>query len=516
MSSGQTIFEEECLRCARRSNAYSDAFKEAFCASDNALVLFSQNTKILDINPAMAKFCQFPAHKLTGQSFEALFPKVSDYRDILAPETLTAHWPLFSLATQMQTRQKGCIPVNIAICPTPGDQGQAPVFQAQLTPAHQGEATCQTADRLKSIGTLAGGIAHNFNNILTGIYGNITLAKMALKGQANTRHHLKKAEESMEEAVKLTRQLLTFAKGGEPIKQTFDPGPLLSEAVSFNLSGSRLKPNLNIPQGLWPIHGDQDQLSQVITNIVINARQATPQGGTLQVEAENTTLLKDNLLTIAKGTYLKIRLRDNGKGIARQDLDRIFDPYFSTRPNGSGMGLAICDSIITRHKGHICVTSQLGSGTAVTLYLPAVPDNPPKENTMISEPSQSTPRANILVMDDEEHIRTITQKMLEKFGHTVTMTCDGEQAVAAYAQAMEAGHRFHVVIMDLTIPGGMGGQEASRIILDMDPEANIVVSSGYSNDKIMSDYKAYGLKGIIPKPFRLADLKTTIENLIAQ
>ncbi len=637
MSSDQTLFEEECFRCAKGSQAY----KEAFCTSENALMLLSQSTKILDINPAMAEICQFSRHQLQDQSFETLFPKTSDYHNLLSQRTLSAHRPLFIFATVMKPRHKEYIPVSIAVSPVTGDRTEPAIFQAHISPHEtlhgmngaqgssltvfhgprmavarsglwpmgtymetdpvmtqllgytpkelgamnildliedvekktalaeavgkdktvkepalvlrhkeghavqvsyaarpviqsetgkpaidevlieapatgQTEAACRTADRLRSIGALAGGIAHNFNNILTGIYGNLTLARMELDGHPNTRHHLEKAENSMEEMVKLTRQLLTFAKGGDPVKQTFDPAPMLKESVTFNLSGAKLKPVINIREGLWQIHGDRDQISQVLTNIVINARQATTRGGTLTVEAENTTLLKDNLLTIARGAYVKICLKDNGTGIAQHDLDRIFDPYFTTRPDGSGMGLAICYSIITKHKGHISVTSQLGSGTAVTLYLPAVPDNPPKEETMISQPSKSPQQASILVMDDEEHIRTITRKMLEKFGHTVTMAEDGEQAVDAYAKAMEAGTPFHVVIMDLTIPGGMGGKEASRIILDMDPEASIVVSSGYSNDKIMSDYKAYGLKGIIPKPFRLADLKTTVENLISQ
>ncbi|MEH0022727.1 MAG: ATP-binding protein [Desulfobacter sp.] len=377
------------------------------------------------------------------------------------------------------------------------------------------DATCRISDRLRSIGALAGGIAHNFNNIMTGIYGNITLARMELPETSSAASHLQKAEDSMEEAVKLTRQLLTFAKGGDPIKETFDPGALIKDTAAFNLSGSPVRLDIDMPATLWAIHADKDQIGQVISNIVINARQAMKDSGVLSIHIENTTLLKDNLLTIGRGAYLKIVFKDQGTGIHQTNLDRIFDPYFTTKTDGKGMGLSICYSIVNKHKGHISAVSQLGTGTIVTVYLPAVLPESPKEDDVTTPDSTPKPQARILVMDDEDHIRNITKKMLEKFGYTVDMTMDGKAAVEQYKKAAGQGTPYDLVIMDLTIPGGMGGKEASREILDMDPDAKIAVSSGYSNDPVMADHKAYGLKGIIPKPYRLTELKETIQNLLA-
>ncbi len=516
MSNRQTIFQEECIRCSQNA----DTYKSAFYSSGDALHLLSREKTILDANAPLARLSKYDRQELVSMPFDALFPNLSDHKDLLSPKRLTRDCPLFTFKTRLQTKNRLDIPVEIAVSPVPGSGRNGPVFQAHISdissPRRTEDLTLDRAsDRLRSIGALAGGIAHNFNNIMTGLYGNITLAKMELSDETDAIAHLEKAENSMEEAVKLTRQLLTFAKGGEPIKETFNLAALIRDTATFNLSGSPVRLDIDPSPPLWAIRADKDQIGQVFANIVINARQAMKKGGTLTIDTENTTLLKDNLLTIARGAYLKVVFKDTGKGIHQTDLDRIFDPYFTTKPDGKGMGLSICYSIINKHKGHISVVSQLGTGTIATVYLPAEQPEIPKEVTMTEDNLRSDLTARILVMDDEEHIRSITQKMLEKFGYTVVLTIDGEEAVEEYRNAVEQGTPYNLVIMDLTIPGGMGGKEASTIILDMDPSARIVVSSGYSNDPVMADYKAYGLKGIIPKPYRLAELKETIQNLIA-
>jgi PAS domain S-box-containing protein len=521
MSNRQTIFQEECTRCSQNT----DTYKSAFYSSGDALHLLSREKKILDANAPLARLSKYDRQELLSMPFDTLFPNLSDHKDLLSPKRLTRNCPLFTFKTRLQTKNALDIPVEIAVSPVPDSCRKGPVFQAHISDISKSRRTeddtrDRTSDRLRSIGALAGGIAHNFNNIMTGLYGNITLAKMELTNETEAISHLEKAENSMKEAVKLTRQLLTFAKGGEPIKETFDPTDLIQDTAAFNLSGSSVRLDIDMPSPLWPVHADKEQIGQVIANIVTNARESMKTGGTLTISPENTTLLKDNLLTIARGAYLKLVFKDLGKGIHQRDLDRVFDPYFTTKPDGKGMGLSICYSIVKKHQGHVSVVSQLGTGTIVTVYLPAEPPEPPKEATMTTDDSisdDSTPekRARILVMDDEEHIRSITRKMLEKFGYTVILATDGEEAVEAYGKSVEEGTPYDLVIMDLTIPGGMGGKEASTEILTMDPSARIVVSSGYSNDPVMADYKAYGLKGIIPKPYRLAELKETIQNLIA-
>ncbi|MCG8633870.1 MAG: response regulator [Desulfobacterales bacterium] len=515
MSNRQIIFQKECIRCSQNT----DTYKSAFYSSGDALQLLSREKTILDANAPFARLSKYERQELVSMPFDTLFPNLSDHEELLSPKRLTRDCPLFTFKTRLQTKNRLNIPVEIAVSPVPDSCRNGPVFQAHISDISKSRteeyATDSTSDRLRSIGALAGGIAHNFNNIMTGLYGNITLAKMELSEETEAIAHLEKAENSMEEAVKLTRQLLTFAKGGEPIKETFDPSELIQGTAAFNLSGSPVRLDIDIHAPLWSIHADKEQIGQVVANIVTNARESMKKGGALTIELENTTLLKDNLLTIARGAYLKLVFRDKGDGIHQTDLDRIFDPYFTTKPDGKGMGLSICYSIVNKHKGHISVVSQLGTGTVVTIYLPAEPPETPEEVTMTTDNSTSENKARILVMDDEEHIRSITRKMLEKFGYTVVLTSDGEEAVEEYGRAAEQGNPYNLVIMDLTIPGGMGGKEASTEILAMDPSARIVVSSGYSNDPVMADYKAYGLKGIIPKPYRLTELQETIRNLIA-
>ncbi|MCP3872077.1 MAG: PAS domain S-box protein [Desulfobacteraceae bacterium] len=388
-----------------------------------------------------------------------------------------------------------------------------------ITARKKNEDEIQRTERLDSIGALAGGIAHHFNNIMTGLYGNISLAKTELsQNEEAAAHYLENAEECMQEGIQLTKQLLTFAKGGDPIKEVIDIMTYVKDAAMFNLSGSTIKLNFSSQKDLWPIRVDRAQINQVFSNIVTNARQAMPDGGQLKIHVEKSDLLKDNLLTIFKGKYIKVTITDNGPGIHQKDLERIFDPYFTTHKNGSGMGLSICYSIVKKHEGHISVSSQLGRGTTITIYLPAILPKKTKEVKM--QPANPTLPSNekfrILVMDDEDHIRKISKRMLEKFGYIVELAIDGEDAIARYKKLSKNNTPAHLVIMDLTIPGGMGGKEASKIILDLDPKAKIVVSSGYSNDPIMASYKDFGLKGIIPKPYRMDELKSAVKKAIEQ
>ncbi len=529
MSNLQYVFQKECIRCGSKA----DTFKSAFGESRDALILFSPGKEILDATPPLARMSQYSIQDLISMPFETLFPRRNDYQDLLTTGRLTGDCPLFVFESLMKTQSMGTIPVEIAISPEAGTGDNRPVFQASIRDISHTYKVLQNRknsldkengdkrqkeDKLQSIGALAAGIAHNFNNIMTGVYGNIALARLELEDSSPVIAYLKRAESSMEEAVKLTRQLLTFAKGGTPVKETVEISSHAHDIADFNLSGSNVRLDMKAPGDLWPIHADKDQIGQVIADLVINARQSMETGGTLRIEMENTTLLKDNLLTIARGNYIKFTLTDQGRGIPQKDLERIFDPYFTTKENSSGMGLSICYSIIKKHKGHISVFSQMGTGTSITLYLPAV--SPAFSAKDIKENPMNTPspncQAKILVMDDEEHIRSITQKMLEKFGYTVELTQNGEEAIAEYCKAAEQGTPFSLVIMDLTIPGGMGGKEASKKILELDPQAKVVISSGYSNDPVMADYQAYGLKGIIPKPFRLNELKETIETLLSE
>jgi len=365
------------------------------------------------------------------------------------------------------------------------------------------EEEIQKASTLESIGILAGGIAHDFNNILTAILGNISLARLELShGIASAR--LEEAEKASVRARSLTQQLLTFSKGGAPIRNPASAEELIRETAGFSLRGSNVRCDFDIPADLWSVIVDEGQVSQVIGNIIINADQAMPSGGIVEVRAENAAVGAGEEPPLRAGDYVRISIRDHGVGIPRENLARIFNPFFTTREKGTGLGLTTAYSIIKRHEGTIRVESEVGAGTTISIYLPASRKEPLKKYG--GEGPLLPGRGRILVMDDEEVLRDVALDILDAMGYKGTAVKDGAEALAEYRAAMEAGRPFDVVIMDLTVPGGMGGREAVGKLLEIDPAAKVVVSSGYSNDPVMSDYRRYGFRGVIAKPYRIRDL----------
>ena len=373
------------------------------------------------------------------------------------------------------------------------------------------EEELQKIDKLKSVGTLAGGIAHDFNNVLSGIYGNISLAKLKLSQNKSGIEFIEKAEQSMERAVHLTRQLLTFSKGGSPVKEDISINKLITEIVTFDLSGSNVKPIFEQTDNLWHAEVDKGQIEQVFSNLTINANQATPNGGHLYITMENITIAENNIVNLKKGKYIKIIFQDEGIGISKENLTKIFDPYFTTKQAGSGLGLATTYSIIKKHNGHIDISSKLGTGTTFTIYLPAtkIQNNENKIATKTAS-AITNKSAKILVMDDEEIICTIVSEMAETIGFPTETTLNGEEAIKKYQKSLDNKTPFDLIIMDLTIPGGMGGKEAVKHILKINPKAKVIVTSGYSGDPIMANYKDYGFKGIITKPYTIDKLKNTL------
>ena len=309
--------------------------------------------------------------------------------------------------------------------------------------------------KMESVGVLAGGIAHDFNNLLTGILGNISLAKMLLGGaEARVVARLTEAEHACQRATALTQQLLTFARGGAPIRHTVALHDVLHESVTSALHGTTVRSDMSLPATLWPVDGDEGQLSQVLHNIVLNAVQAMPQGGTVQVRAENVAWTTSLALPLQEGRYIKITVRDHGGGIPAAVLPNIFDPYFTTKPSGRGLGLATAYAIVTKHDGHLTVESEEGVGTTFSLYLPAAQQ--PLAAVPVAEAVPLGGSGRILVMDDDVVIRDLLREMLTSMGYTVAAACDGTEALALFQRAQAEGHPFHAVILDNTIPGGMG------------------------------------------------------------
>ncbi len=364
--------------------------------------------------------------------------------------------------------------------------------------------------KLESVGILAGGIAHDFNNILSAILGNIELASHLVGEYHKVSPLLNNAQKASSRAAKLTQQLLTFAKGGEPVKETTSLPQLIRDSADFVLRGSSVSCSYDFPADLLRVEADTGQLSQVIQNIVINARQAMPEGGNIQISCSNVPdHAADTIVCSHTGSFVKIIIRDTGAGIPDTIVDKIFDPYFSTKQLGNGLGLAICHSIISKHGGHISVRSTPGKGTIFTIFLPASDGT----GTCCGEDrksSRSSQSARIMVMDDDTMLRDITRSQLVHLGHSVVVVPDGDSAIAHYKKLLKTGQEIDIIIMDLTIPGGMGGKEAVRHILNINPDAKVIVTSGYSNDPVLADYKQFGFSASISKPFDLQQLEKTI------
>ncbi|RQW83051.1 MAG: response regulator [Geobacter sp.] len=394
--------------------------------------------------------------------------------------------------------------------------GAVLVFR-DITEKRKMEEELLKAQKLESIGILAGGIAHDFNNLLTAILGNISLSKMYVSVGDKIHQKLCDAEKASLRARDLTQQLLTFSRGGAPVKKISSIAEIIRDSTAFSLSGSKVTCTFTIPDDLWLVEVDEGQISQVINNIILNAEQAMPAGGVIEVACRNVQVGADDNLPFQDGRYILVTISDQGEGIPEEALPRIFDPYFTTKDLGKGLGLSTVYSIVQNHNGHISVSSKPGVGTTFFVYLPAT--NSPEYISSTEEITANlveaqTVKGKVLVMDDEENIREVVAEMLRFIGYDVTLSRNGEEAVSLYTQALESNEPFAAVLMGLTIPGGMGGGEVIRILREIDPEVKGIVSSGYSNDPIMSDYKRFGFQGIIMKPYKLGQIRDVLERVL--
>ncbi|MCD6534833.1 MAG: PAS domain S-box protein [Deltaproteobacteria bacterium] len=367
--------------------------------------------------------------------------------------------------------------------------------------------------KLESVGRLAGGIAHDFNNLLTGIMGNIEVAVMRLDSQPEKAYvNLEKALKASRRAADLTQKLLTFAKGGEPIKEMAEIGEIIKDSAEFSLLGSKIALSLEIPENLWAAEVDSGQISQVIQNLVINAVHAMPKGGTISISGENVDLgsAQTASLPIKPGSYVKISVRDQGCGISKELQEKIFDPFFTTKKEGSGLGLSVIHSIVNKHDGYIGVQSEPGCFTEFTFYLPSLGVVFISQAKAVPESVLPISASRILVMDDEEVVRETITEILTTFGYEVEVVSDGQQALEKYRE-----QEFALVIMDLTIPGGLGGRETIKLLKEFDPQVKAVVSSGYANDPVVAEYEKYGFCGFLNKPYIIEDLLQLLKKVLA-
>ncbi len=391
----------------------------------------------------------------------------------------------------------------------------------------QMESQLQQAQKMESIGTLAGGIAHDFNNLLYVVMGNISLAQDDLNLEIETSENLKEAEKACIMAKELTARLITFSKGGDPVKKRMPINGLLKDMVVSVLSGSKIKPNFFIADAIRTVNIDEGQIKQVVRNIVVNAKEAMDDNGQLTVSCENVDIAEEGYLTLSQGEYIKISFKDQGCGILKENFERIFDPYFSTKDmgvdKGQGLGLTVSYSIIQKHGGLIHVDSEPQTGSTFSVYLPAFFfKNPELQNLGKKHTAQKSVRkpavgtGKILLMDDEEPIRTFLGKVINRLGYDVITCIEGKEAVEIYTNAMESKEPFDVVILDLTNKIGMGGQETMKRLLELDSDVKGIIITGYSDDPVVANFRDYGFSGFIIKPATRDELSKVINEVLSK
>ncbi|MBV5305771.1 MAG: PAS domain S-box protein [Desulfobulbaceae bacterium] len=493
----------------------------------DAVITTDTEGKVVLINSAAQELTGWTNEEAQGQEVTAIFALIDEKTDSPIPSpvhtVLKTGRPITLVGDTALVARNGAIRSIADSCSPILDWdsnmiGVVIVFR-DITHEKRIENELFKVMKLESVGVLAGGIAHDFNNILAAILGNIEVAAFRIAGKdEGTSVLLADAQKAVMRASYLTKQLLTFSKGGNPVKDSASLPAIIQDSADFVLHGSRVGCEYHFPEDLWKAEVDVGQISQVIQNIIINAKHAMPEGGRIIIAGSNISdPASEPLLKSDEGSYVRITIQDSGCGIPQHIIDRIFDPYFTTKETGNGLGLAICHSIIRKHNGYLLVQSEPDQGTTFTIYLPvhSMQDGP--SGTMLARlpsPVKPVKSARVMVLDDEMIIREVIRHQLTTLGHQAVLVDNGTEAVRMYETLQAAGTPVDLAIMDLTIPGGMGGREAASILLQKYPNARLIVSSGYSNDPVMANFRAYGFRAAISKPFELTRLQTVIEEAL--
>ena len=484
-------------------------------------IIIVQEGIIKESNRSMAQMCGCHLESMRGSALSEHFPPDEnpdlDTRvDAAGPESDGPKTQTATLACKTGRRLK--VETTAAGCAV----GQKPASLwviRDISDRLTARESLEKAGKLDAIAALSGGIAHDYNNLLTAIIGNITLAQTHLDARKKPFRLLGHALVASKTAKNLTQKLITFSKGGSPNKAVAHVDRLVRSATDFTLSGSNIKCNYTFPANIRLIDVDQSQIGQAIHNVIMNAREAMHAGGSINVTAANV-MVTDDVPTLMEGDYVKISVTDQGNGIPADEFDKIFEPYYSTKKRGNtrgtGLGLSICRSIIRKNGGEVTVASQVGVGTTIHIYLPAAEPGATRKISA-EKPREQLPifgEGKILVMDDDPMIRELAGEILWHLGYEVEFATDGNEAVALYQKSMESTKPFDAVILDLTVRGGMGGKEAIQKLVAIDPDVKGIVSSGYSNDPGMTDFKKYGFCGVVAKPYSLAELGEKLKQVL--
>ena len=482
----------------------------------DTLIVVSGDRKILMANSAALALLGYEEKELAGQPFEIVMEDGLPKPERIMDEILAKGF-IGNLEAEYRTKDGRRISMLFSGSTMPGKHNVTEIVcvAKDITKIKELEEELQKLRKLESVGVLAGGIAHDFNNLLQGVFGFISMAGISIDDRGKALAALEKAEKALETAVGLTGQLLTFSMGGKPVMKRIALPSVIGNSVNFAMSGSNSDSRITVAKELWQVEADPGQIGQVIQNVVINAREAMPGGGNVEISAGNVDLpAGDHPLLPEGGKFVRIAVGDSGTGISGKHLSRIFEPYYTTKPKGSGLGLATSFSIVRNHGGMIDVKSEAGKGSTFFIYLPAreAGEAPPGESR--AGAAARSRKGRILVMDDEEQVRDVAMGLIDALGHNVECAENGEVAVEKFRQARNSGTPFDIVILDLTIRGGMGGEEAIGKLREIDPDVTAIVSTGYSDNPVVSEYRTYGFATYLNKPYTIHSLKESLDSLL--
>jgi two-component system cell cycle sensor histidine kinase/response regulator CckA len=499
-----------------RPAARGDLYRTLADAAQDIIFVVDRKGYVLYVNPFAAAYFSSTPGEIIGKSLRDLFPAEScEQQQRAVGEVFKTGSPLF-VEERFSFPERG-IWLDTRLIPIRGDDNEVTCvlgISRDTTERKKLDAEAQRVERLESLAVFAGGIVHEFNNVLTAIAGNLLLAKMYARPESEVFDILTEAERASLRAGDLIRQLMAFSQGGAPRKKASSLPELIEKTAAGVLKDKAPDGKFFLPPDLWTVEADETQLGQAVSNVLVNAEQAMPRGGVITISAENVVIDAKSLLPLKKGKYVRLSVGDSGDGIDEAHMEKIFDPFFTTKEKGRGLGLASAFSIVKNHGGCISVESKAGAGTVIHIYLPATGDEVAAVER--EDKTQLSGKRRILVMDDEEIVRNVIGRMLNQCGCEADFAVEGAEMIDRYKEALEAGEPFDAVIVDLVVANGMGGRDAIGKLLEVDADAKAIVSSGYSDGRITADYRKFGFRGVLPKPYSLADLGRVLREVIAE